>query len=48
MIRKVKGGYVLKAKATGHVLGKHGTKVQAMRQERAIQVHKAMMVGGKR
>lgn len=37
MITKVKGGYALKAKGTGKVLGTHSTKAGALRQERAIK-----------
>lgn len=40
-IQKRGSGYVLKAKSTGKVLGKHATKASAERQERAIQASKA-------
>ena len=40
MIRKEGGKYVLRAKSTGKVLGRHPTRAAAERQERAIQVRK--------
>jgi len=36
MIKKQKSGYVLVSKTTGKVLGKHKTKKEAEKQERAI------------
>ena len=40
MIVKQGSKFVLKAKSTGKVLGKHDTKAQAEKQERAIQASK--------
>jgi hypothetical protein len=40
MIRKEGGKYVLRAKSTGKVLGRHATRAAAERQERAIQARK--------
>ncbi len=40
IIEKQGGQYVLKSKTTGRILGKHRTKAEAERQERAIQASK--------
>ena len=40
VIAKQGGGYVLKSKSTGKVLGRHKTKAAAEKQERAIQAAK--------
>jgi hypothetical protein len=46
MIRKnPKGGYDLKSKSTGKLLGHHGTKAQAKSQEAAINISKARAAG---
>ena len=37
MIKKQGGSYVLKSKSTGKTLGRHGSRVGALKQERAIK-----------
>ena len=40
VIQKERGQYVLRAKSTGKVLGRHKTKAAAVKQERAVQAAK--------
>jgi len=40
VIEKQGGKYVLKSKTTGKVLGRHTTKAEAEKQERAVQAAK--------
>jgi len=40
VIAKEGGKYVLRAKSTGKVLGRHRTKAEAVKQERAVQASK--------
>jgi hypothetical protein len=40
VIEKHGGQYVLRSKTTGKVLGKHRTRAEAEKQERAIQAAK--------
>ena len=45
MITKRGAGYILKAKSTGKVLGKHASKAEAQAQEAAINISKARKAG---
>ena len=45
MIQKVHGGYVLRSRETGHILGHHRSYAAAARQERAINISKARAHG---
>jgi len=40
MIKKEGSKYVLRAKSTGRVLGRHTSRAKAQAQERAIQANK--------
>jgi hypothetical protein len=41
IVKHPSGGYVLKSKSTGKILGQHPTRAGAEKQERAIQASKA-------
>ena len=45
MITKEHGMYVLRARETGRVLGRHPSRARALRQERAINLSKARAAG---
>lgn len=47
MIKKRGSRWVLLSKSSGRVLGTHGTKKDAEKQERAIQLSKARAAGHK-
>jgi len=45
VIVKRGSGYALLSKKTGKVLGKHPTRANALKQEKAIQISKARKAG---
>jgi len=45
MIKKQGNKYILVSKSTGKVLGRHSSRIDALKQEKAIQISKARKAG---